>query len=160
MTGVQTCALPILAAEIMGLDKIVSHDSLGRALYKMDEAEATSWMQKHLIKTYEALLKAPYILDMDPTVKPIYGHQEGAAKGYNPTKPGRPSLCYHTYFVANLRLLLDVDVRPGNETAGCYSHDCLWSLLDSLPVALRPTFIRGDIAFGRSEEHTSELQSH
>jgi len=137
-----------VAAEIMGLDKIVSHDSLGRALYKMDEAEATSWMQKHLIKTYEALLKAPYILDMDPTVKPIYGHQEGAAKGYNPTKPGRPSLCYHTYFVANLRLLLDVDVRPGNETAGCYSHNRLWSLLDSLPIALRPTFIRGDIAFG------------
>ncbi len=102
-----------VAAEIMGLDKIVSHDSLVRALYKMDETEATSWMQKHLIKTYEALLKAPYVLDMDPTVKPIYGHQEGAVKGYNPTKPGRPSLCYHTYFVANLRLLLDVDVRPG-----------------------------------------------
>ena len=31
-----------VAAEIMGLDKIVSHDSLGRALYKMDETEATS----------------------------------------------------------------------------------------------------------------------
>ena len=100
-----------VAAEVMGLNKIVSHDSLSRGLAKMDETLAESWMQEHLIKTYEPLLAESYILDVDPTVKQIYGHQEGSAIGYNPTKPGRPSLCYHTYFVANLRLVFDVDVR-------------------------------------------------
>lgn len=137
-----------VAAEVMGLEKIVSHDSLSRGLTKMDESLAESWMQKHLIKTYEPLLAEPYVLDVDPTVKQIYGRQEGSAIGYNPTKPGRPSLCYHTYFVANLRLVFDVDVRPGNETAGCHSHPRLWSLLDSLPENLRPAFVRGDIGFG------------
>jgi len=148
-----------VAAEVMGLNKIVSHDSLSRGLAKMDESLAEKWMQKHLIKTYEPLLAEPYVLDVDPTIKQIYGHQEGSAIGYNPTKPGRPSLCYHTYFVANIRLVLDVDVRRGNETAGCHSHPRLWSLLDSLPENLRPAFVRGDIGFGNEgtmvgcEEH-------
>lgn len=137
-----------VAAEILGLTKIASHDSMARGLAKMDEQKATQWMQEHLIKTYEPLLANPYILDIDPTVKPIYGNQEGAAIGYNPRRRGRPSLCYHTYYVANLRLAFDVDVRPGNETAGCYSHERLWSLLDSLAENLRPSFVRGDIGFG------------
>ncbi len=137
-----------VAAEVLGIDKVVSHYSLSRALGKMDEQDARKWMNKHLLKTSEILLQKPYILDIDPTVKPLYGHQEGAQTGYNPTKPGRPSLCYHTWFIANLRLLLAVDVRPGNETAGCYSHPMLWSLVDSLPERLRPSFIRGDIGFG------------
>lgn len=147
------------AAEILGIGKIVSHDSLSRALGKIDAASGRMWMQNHLVRTYEPLLREPYVLDLDPTVKPVYGHQEGACKGYNPTKPGRPSLCYHTYFVGNLRLVLDVDVRPGNETAGKYSHEGLWSLLDRLPHGALPSFIRGDIAFGNEstirgcEEH-------
>jgi hypothetical protein len=137
-----------VAAELLGIGKVVSHDSLGRGLGKMDETMAREWMQQHLLQTSEILLQKPYVLDMDPTVKPVYGHQEGAAKGYNPTKPGRPSLCYHTYFVSNLRLLLGVDVRPGNETAGCYSHTTLWTLLDQLSKHLHPRFVRGDIGFG------------
>ena len=44
-----------------------------------------------------------WILDVDVTVKPLYGHQEGAVKGYNPHQPGRPSHTYHTYFLSSLR---------------------------------------------------------
>ena len=48
-------------------------------------------------------------------VKLLYGHQEGAVVGYNPKKPGRPSHAYHTYTIAELRLVLDVEVAAGNE---------------------------------------------
>jgi hypothetical protein len=37
------------------------------------------------------------VLDVDTTIKPLYGEQEGAELGYNPHKPGRPSHCYHTF---------------------------------------------------------------
>ena len=37
------------------------------------------------------LLDKPWVLDIDATVKPLYGRQEGAELGYNPAKPGRPS---------------------------------------------------------------------
>ena len=32
-------------------------------------------------------------------------------QGYNPKKPGRPSHTYHTFSIANLRLILDVEVQ-------------------------------------------------
>lgn len=54
-------------------------------------------------------LSEPWILDSEVMVKPLYGCQEGAKKGYNPHKPGRSSHPYHIYFIANLRLILDVD---------------------------------------------------
>jgi hypothetical protein len=53
------------------------------------------------------------VLDADTTIKPLYGHQEGAVLGYNPKKPGRPSHTYHTFFL--LRLVLDVEVMAGNQ---------------------------------------------
>ena len=43
--------------------------------------------------------------------------RQGAVLGYNPKKPGRPSHCYHTYSMASTRLVLDVDVCPGDEHA-------------------------------------------
>jgi hypothetical protein len=43
------------------------------------------------LATYAPALVQPWIADLDVTVKPIYGHQEGAEVGYNPHKPGRPS---------------------------------------------------------------------
>ena len=39
-------------------------------------------LKKHLRTSYEPLLSEPCILDIDATVKPLYGHQEGAVKGY------------------------------------------------------------------------------
>ena len=84
----------------------------------------------------------------DVTVKPLYGHQQGAVKGYNPHKPGRPSHTYHTYMIANLRLILDVEVQAGNQSASCYSAPGLWSLLDRIPKEDWPCFIRGDCDWG------------
>jgi hypothetical protein len=85
---------------------------------------------------------------MDSTVKPLYGHQEGAVLGYNPKKPGRPSHVYHTYMLAGLRLVLDAGVAPGNEHASKHAAAGLWALLDRIPRDCRPAFLRGDSGFG------------
>ncbi|MCP4284865.1 MAG: hypothetical protein GY792_10500 [Gammaproteobacteria bacterium] len=99
---------------LLGMSKVVSEDSVRRALAKLDEAKGVQWLERHLHHVYAPLLGEPWILDADVTVKPLYGHQEGAVLGYNPHKPGRPSHTYHTYFIANLRLVLDVEVQAGN----------------------------------------------
>jgi len=85
---------------------------------------------------------------MDSTVKPLYGHQEGAVLGYNPKKPGRPSHVYHTYTMAGLRLVLDADVTPGNQHASSHAAPGLWALLDRIPRDCWPAFLRGDSGFG------------
>ena len=85
---------------------------------------------------------------MDTTVKPIYGKQEGAEVGYNPHKPGRPSHSYHTYLIANMRLVLGVDITPGDESNSLHSLPGLLENLDDFPPAMRPFLVRGDRGYG------------
>ncbi len=69
-------------------------------------------------------------------------------KSYNPKKPGRPSHAYHSYFMANTRLALGVEVEPGDRHTGKHVAAGLWKLLDGMPRELWPVFIRGDVSFG------------
>ena len=130
------------------MSKVASEDSVRQGMKAMDEAASGVWMKKYLKATYEPLLQEPWILDVDTTVKPLYGHQEDAVVGYNPTKIGRPSHAYHSYFVANIRIVLDMEVQAGNQTAPSFTQPELWSFLDGLAEGDRPLFIRGDNAWG------------
>ena len=133
---------------LLGMDKIVSDSSAINALKRLDEPAAIAWLQTHLYSSYEPLLAYPWILDVDVTVKPLYGHQEGAKLGYNPHKPGRPSHTYHSYLMANTRLVLEVDVQAGNQSGSGYSMPGLVALIQRLPLADRPAFVRGDCDWG------------
>ena len=106
-------------------------------------------MREHLERRVFPLLEAPWILDVDTTVKQLYGRQEGAVAGYNPKKPGRPPHTYHTYLVAGLRLVLDAEVLAGNESNSSHTLPGLARLLDRLAeAARRPYLVRGDCGFG------------
>ena len=135
-------------SQLLGMGRVVSDDSARRALKKIDEELGIDWLQQHLHSCYAPLLKTPWILDADVTVKPLYGNQEGAVLGYNPHKPGRPSHTYHTYMIANLRLVLEVEVQPGDQSHSNHSLPGLVSLLKRLPIDSRPEFVRGDIGWG------------
>jgi hypothetical protein len=141
-------------APLLGMNKIVSGDSVRRALIKIPEIESVEWLTRELKNCYSEILNIPWILDVDTTVKCLYGHQEGAVVGYNPKKPGRPSHIYHTYMIANIRMILDVEVMQGNQNASRHTIPYLFSWLDSTPVEHRPEFIRGDCAFGTDKVMT------
>jgi hypothetical protein len=95
----------------------VSEDVVRGAMKRMPEAAATQWLSNELLACVEPVLSQPWILDIDSTVKPVFGHQQGAQIGYNPYTPGRPSLVCHSYFVANTRLCLGLEVTSGKESA-------------------------------------------
>jgi Transposase DDE domain group 1 len=134
--------------ELLGMRKVMSEDSARRA-FKQAAPEATrEWLSKHLRQTYEPLLEQAWVMDLDSTVKPLYGKQEKAVKGYNPGKPGRPSQVVHTYLMAQLRLVLGAEVQAGNQTASSYAQPGFWTYFDSLPRTSRPVFLRGDIGWG------------
>jgi hypothetical protein len=144
---------------LLGMGKVVSSSSARRAFIPVETGACASWQQHHLHRCYDVLLYEPWILDVDTTVKLLFGHQEGAVLGYNPTKPGRPSHVLHTYFMANTRLVLDVEVRPGNESAAKYTMPGLWAFLDGLPRAAWPCFIRGDCNYGTERDmHDAEIR--
>lgn len=56
-------------------------------------------------------------MDLDSTVMTRYGVQQGAAKGYNPRKPGRFSHHPLMAFIADVRLIANCWLRPGNASS-------------------------------------------
>lgn len=129
---------------LLGMRDVVSEDTLRRALQAIDGEAGTQWMQRHIDKSVMALIGAPWILDVDVTIKPLYGKQEGAVVGFNPKKPGRPSHAYHSYQMAGLRLVLGVDVEAGNQSHSNYTMPGLMKILDKLPEEKQPYLVRGD----------------
>ncbi len=133
---------------LLGMGKVISEDALRNALKRIPEAEGTAWLDTHLADSVAPPLDAPWILDTDTTIKPLYGHQEGAVTGYNPKKPGRPSHAYHSYLMAGLRQVLGVEVCPGNEHSAKHAQPGLLKALNALPPERKPKLVRGDNAFG------------
>ena len=159
-----------VAPSLLGMNKIIGDDSLRRALsaiapapnnkHTADERaaqlaqveRATTWIQSNLMHSVAEALKTAWILDCDTTIKPLYGHQAGAEVGYNPHKPGRPSHAIHTYWIGNLRLVLDAQLESGKRHSPSHSRPGLVALIEGLAPECRPQLVRGDIAFGSEGE--------
>jgi len=155
-----------VAPQMLGMNKIVSDESLRRALAHLAPspkggrsaeeraaraaqlAKTTAWMDAAIAESTGEALRTPWILDIDSSIKVLYGHQAGAEVSYNPRKPGRPSHVLHTYWIGNLRLVLDVEVQGGKTHAAKHSLPRLRTLLDRLCSEQRPALVRGDNAFG------------
>lgn len=131
------------------MSKVCSEESVRRAFAGADAKLCADWQLEALRKTWLPALHHPWVLDLDVTVKPIYGHQDGAELGYHPHKPGRPSHTYHTLMIRHLRLVLDVEVHPGEEHAAGHGRSKLWRLWESLPAECRPALLCGDAAYGQ-----------
>ena len=165
-----------VAPDILGMTKIIGDDSLRRALgaiapapdakhtesqrlaQQAQLARSTQWMQEQLSHSIAQATATAWILDCDTTIKVLYGKQDGAVVSYNPHKPGRPSHAIHTYWIGNLRLVLDAQLEPGNRHSPVHARPGLLALLESLPQTQRPQLVRGDCAFG-SEGEMSALEA-
>jgi hypothetical protein len=165
-----------VAPSILGMNKIIGDDSLRRALsaiapapddkhtesqrvaQQAQLARSTQWMQEQLKHSIAQASAEPWILDCDTTIKVLYGKQEGAVLSYNPHKPGRPSHAIHTYWIGNLRLVLDAQLEPGNRHSPVHARPGLLALLQGMPAQQRPKLVRGDCAFG-SEGEMSALEA-
>ncbi len=166
-----------VAPSILGMNKIISDDSLRRALSAIapapgakhtqaqrqaqaaQYARSLQWMQERLRHSVGQALTTPWILDCDVTIKPLYGRQQaGAVVSYNPHKPGRPSHAIHTYWIGNLRLVLDAQLDCGDRHSPSHARPGLVALLEGLSKEQRPRLVRGDCAFG-NEGDMSALEA-
>ena len=133
---------------LLEMSKVCGHDSVRQALKSLDQEKVEVWLKQHLTVPLHPVMQDGWILDMDTTIKPIYDKQEGAEVGYNPHKPGPPSHTYHTYLIASLRLVLGVDVTPGNKSNSPHSLPGPLKILDDFPPEMLPFLVRGDSGYG------------
>ena len=66
---------------------MLSEDAVRRGFAKIDETAGLTWLQNHLDYCSAPLFGEPWVPDTDTTIKPLYGHQEGAEVGYIRTNP-------------------------------------------------------------------------
>ncbi len=87
-----------------------------------------------------------FFLDCDSTVKTLYGHHEGAMKGFNPAHPGKKS--YHPLIIteAHFSDCLAGVLRPGNVHTASGIRDLLQGVLSFLPPHRRLR-LRADAGF-------------
>lgn len=138
--------------EALGFGRIVPEDSVRRALLQAAVRGPAwhAWLDSLQDRILLPLLAYDWVMDEDNTVKCLYGRQEGAEKGCNPRKPGRPSHNYQTFVFAGLRLVLGVNVQPGRKHSGKHGMDGALDFLKRLPRACWPRFVRGDVGYGTS----------
>lgn len=97
--------------------------------------------------THEPHPRSRLILDFDSTVLTVFGHQQGAAIGYNPRHRGRrsyqPLLCVE----AGSAHLWGTFLRPGNTDPHAGTVDLFQDCWASLPLKIREIRLRADAGF-------------
>ena len=103
-----------------------------------NELRQKVWSQKH---------SGTITLDMDSFVRGVYGSQEGAAKGYNPEKPGQKS--YHPLlcFIAETRECLHNWYRTGATYSSNGATEFMKECFARPPEGVWKILVRADSAF-------------
>ena len=164
--------LAILYPIILGLERIettqlLQHNGVFRYLSGLPTYPDPTTLRRFLLRmTPQALIRlrklhdrflarmiskphlpSRLILDLDSTVLVVYGKQQGAEVGYNPTKRGRRS--YHPLlcFEGRTKDFWHGELRPGNVHTASGTLDLLKACFAKIPSEIRSVIIRADKGF-------------
>lgn len=136
---------PVLQ-KLFGFKRMANFKAIMRLFRKFDQATVMRVFGR-LYRWFFGNLHIDHLtLDLDSTVMTRYGQQEGAARGYNPRKPGRNSHHPLMAFVADIRMIANLWLRPGNSHS---ANNVLAFLDDSLDKlgGKRVALLRADSGF-------------
>ena len=102
---------------LFGWKQTPSGSSYGRFFNKFSQARNQAVFPALQQRFLESIPLQKLTLDVDSSVIVRYGAQEGVARGYNPSKPGRGSHHPLLAFVAESRMVANAWMRPGNTGA-------------------------------------------
>ena len=115
--------------KLFGFKRMANFKAIMRLYRKFNQA-TTMRVFGQCYRWFFSNLQLDHItLDLDSTVMTRYGQQEGAARGYNPRKPGRNAHHPLMAFVADARMIANLWLRPGNSHS---ANNALAFLDDSL----------------------------
>lgn len=107
--------------QLLGMKRGADHKAYQRYFEKFSQATNQRVFSELYRWFFSELIFDNYTLDFDSTVMVREGEQEGAAKGYNPKRPGRNSHHPLLAFIADIRMIANYWLRPGN-TSACTNY--------------------------------------
>jgi len=134
----------------LGLDQLPEETNLRRQLTKSSSKEVEKMRQvlsTNLCRANQADKVVEIGLDMDLTVATVYGKQEGAEVGYNPTKRGRPSYSIKACFIANNGDCVNLRLDGGKSHSKTGFKEFFKNSLSLLPPNYKVSFLRLDKGF-------------
>jgi len=147
---IETFSQDPLVSEILGLQGKIDEDTISNRLKRFGMEQSNELMEINGTlskKVHKQLKTYGDIVDIDSTVKTVYGKQEGAAVGYNPHKRGGRS--YHPLmaFLNSTRECILSWLRPGDSYTSNNTPEFLKQLFSMLEGSIRDLLIRGDRGF-------------
>ena len=111
----ETVRMDSTLVRLFGWTKAAGHKAIMRMFGRFDML-ANERVQAEVYRWFFGKIGAlkQVTLDVDSTVITRNGEQEGAARGYNPNRHGRPSHHPLLAFVADARMVANFWLRPGN----------------------------------------------
>ena len=111
----ETTRLDNTLVRLFGWRRAAGHRAIVRLFERFDMERNTAVQEQIYHWFFEKVSPLTRItLDVDSTVLTRHGLQEGATRGYNPNKRGRPSHHPLLAFVAETRMVANFWLRPGN----------------------------------------------
>ncbi len=118
--------------KLFGWKQMASYKAYMRYFDKFSLATNQKVFQELYRWFFQQLKFDNYTLDFDSTIMTRYEEQQGAKKGYNPTKKGRNSHHPLMAFVSECRMIANLWMRSGNTGAASNFEGFLLDTLDKL----------------------------
>lgn len=140
----------VALSKIFGWANVPGQDTYKRFFSKFNQATNQKVSNYFYSWFFDNVKFDNITLDIDSSVMTRYGEQEGAKKGYNPSKKGRASHHPLIAFVADVKLVANMWLRSGNTAS---SNNFLAFLDDTLSKLKNKTIglIRLDSGFFQSD---------
>lgn len=133
---------------LVGLPRYPEATTLRRFLQRFGVTSLPAFRRVH--DRYRQALRGPApqaVLDFDSTVLTVYGQQEQAAIGFNPTKRGRPSYLPLLCFDGVTRDVWAGSFHPGNTHVTTVTLALFEEAWAKLPPTIQTVRVRADGAF-------------
>ncbi|MEQ1881546.1 MAG: IS1380 family transposase [Burkholderiales bacterium] len=136
---------PVLR-RLFGFERMANFKAVTRLFRKFTQADNERVLSSVYRWLFGQLALDELTLDLDSTVMTRYGQQQGAARGYNPAKPGRASHHPLMAFVSDTRMVANCWLRPGNAHTANNAQAFLDNTLEKLG-GKRVALLRADSGF-------------
>jgi len=139
-----------LVRKLLGLKKGLDDSNIKTRLSKLGQNGANQLLETGLRFAGNWVKKcglSRITIDCDSTEHTVFGHQQGAAKGYNPKNRGklsyRPLIC----FVSEMKIVFNSWFRTGSAYTSNGIVEFMQQTLAALPNRVKQIFFRADSGF-------------